>query len=166
MARTRSTTPITSDNPAILGPRWPADRLYRAAAECVRQRQRYAALVEAGAHDVEQQAALQIAKLCDEVLKEAISGYEGAPSNGTSKDADWYKKAILLWQASREYERRHGASDHRTRNLGSHSRDGLKKLAMEYDLEASALLALQHAVSAYRKLVPEAHIEATASRLP
>jgi hypothetical protein len=30
---------------------------------------------------------------------------------------------------------------------------------MEYDLEASALLALQHAVQAYRKAAPDAELE-------
>jgi hypothetical protein len=30
---------------------------------------------------------------------------------------------------------------------------------MEYDLEASALLALQHAITAYRKVVPDAELD-------
>ncbi|MGQ0648683.1 MAG: hypothetical protein ACT4P7_14075 [Gemmatimonadaceae bacterium] len=166
MARTKRPTPITSDNPAIAGPRAPADRLYRAAAECVRQRQRYSALVEAGALDEEQFAALEIASICDVALHQARASYAGSPTNGAYKDEEWHRKALLLWQASREYERRHSASDLRTRQLGTHTRDGLKKLAMEYDLEASALLALQHALSAYRKAVPEAHIETCASRMP
>jgi hypothetical protein len=162
MPRSKSTTPVTADNPAIVGPRAPADRLYRAAAECVRQRQRYAALVEAGALDEEQVAALKMACHCDDVLQEAIGAYERVPANSVPKDEEWYRKAVLLWQASREYQRRHSASDLRTRRLGTHTRDGLRKLAMEYDLEASALLALQHALSAYRKSVPEAHIDAAA----
>ena len=162
MARASRPTPITADNPAIVGPRAPADRLYRAAAECVRQRQRYAALVEAGALDEEQVAALKMACHCDEVLREAITAYEAAPANGGSRDEDWYRKGVLLWQASREYQRRHSANDVGTRRIGSHTPEGLGKLAMDFDLEASALLALQHALSAYRKSAPEAHIEATA----
>jgi hypothetical protein len=165
MPRSRNLTPNTSEVLAIAGPRAPADRLYRAAAECVRQRQRYAALVEAGATDDEQRSALKIASMCDDVLQDAIRSYESASSNGVEKGDAWYRKAILLWQASREYERRHSANDVRTRNLGTRPSGGLGDLAMEYDLEASALLALQHALSAYRKAVPEAHIEATASRL-
>lgn len=157
-------TPITSDNPVIAGPRASADRLYRAAAECVRQRQRYGALVEAGAAEDEQKAALRVASLCDELLQEAIDMYEKAPVSGTSKEEEWYRKAITLWQASRDYERRHSATDASTRRVGTASAADLKNLAMEYDLEASALLALQHTMSAYRKCSPDAHIE-PASRL-
>lgn len=164
MARPKR-TPITSDNPAIAGPRAPADRLYRAACECVRQRQRYAALVEAATLDEEQRSALKVASMADQVLQETIDAYEQGSSSGVSKEDTWYRKAIALWQASRDYERRHSATDHSTRNLGTHTPAGLKNLAMEYDLEASALLALQHALSAYRKETPEAHIEATSSRL-
>lgn len=158
-------TPITSDNPVISGPRAWADRLYRASCECVRQRQRYSALVEAGSMDEEQKSTLAVASQCDAVLHDAIGAFEGNPSTGPLKDEEWYKKAILLWQASREYERRHRTTEQGTKKLGSMSGDDLKSLTLEYDLEASALLALQHAVAAYRKSVPEAHIEATSSRL-
>ncbi len=113
----------------------------------------------------EQVAALKIASICDEVLVAAITGYEGSPTNGVARDEDWYRKSVMLWQASREYQRRHGNADHKSRRMTSHSPAQLKDLAMEYDLEASALLALQHAVAAYKKCVPEAHIEATSSRL-
>ncbi|MCC6318532.1 MAG: hypothetical protein IT361_12680 [Gemmatimonadaceae bacterium] len=157
-------TPITSDNPIIAGPRAVADRLYRAAAECVRQRQRYGALVEAGTAEEEQRAALKVASLCDTLLQETIEAYEKAPINGASKEEEWYRKAITLWQASRDYERRHTATDASTRRVGSASPAELKSLAMEYDLEASALLALQHALSAYRKQAGDAHID-VASRL-
>lgn len=163
MPRTKRSTPITADHPAIAGPRAPADRLYRATAECVRQRQRYSALVEAGASDEEQRAALKVASLCDTILTGNIAAFEAASANGLSKEEDWYRKAILVWQASREYERRHNATDVSTRKLGGP--EGLSNLALEYDLEASALLALQHALSSYRKTVPEAHIEATSTRL-
>jgi hypothetical protein len=165
MPRARNSTPVTSDNPVIAGPRAPADRLYRAATECVRQRQRYSALVEAGTAEDEQHSALQLASTCDTLLLAAIGAYETAPSVGIAKEEEWYRKAIMLWQASREYQRRHSGVDLKSRRISAHSADQLKDLAMEYDLEASALLALQHAVTAYRKCVPEAHIEATSSRL-
>lgn len=164
MSRTRKSTPVTSDNPVVLGPRGTADRLYRAASECVRQRQRYAALVEAGTVEEEQEAALQVASLCDAVLVAGIAAYEALPSSGV-REEEWYRKGMTLWQASRDYERRHSRADLKSRRLSSHSPEQLKQLAMEYDLEASALLALQHALTAYRKCVPEAHIEATSSRL-
>jgi hypothetical protein len=40
----------------------------------------------------------------------------------------------------------------------------LTSLGVEYELEASALLALQHAVEAYRKLRPEADLSPIAQR--
>ena len=165
MPRTRKPTPVTSDNPIIVGPRAPADRLYRAATECVRQRQRYAALVDSGTAEDEQDSALQLATTCDTLLLAAISAYEGAPSVGVAKEEEWYRKAVMLWQASREYQRRHSGVDLKSRRMSAHAPEQLKDLAMEYDLEASACLALQHAVAAYRKCVPEAHIEANSSRL-
>jgi hypothetical protein len=165
MTRSKSPTPVTADNPAISGPRAPADRLYRAASECVRQRERYAALVESAVTDAEQFAALEIAGICDKILLESIGMFEAVGASMPSKDEEWYKKAVLLWQASREYQRRHTQTDLNSRRWGSHTAEQLKQLTMEYDLEASALLALQHALSAYRKVVPEAHIEAMSSRL-
>lgn len=165
MTRSKSLTPVTAENLAISGPRAPADRLYRAAAESVRHRERYAALVDAGVTDAEQFTALEMAGICDKVLLEAIGMFEAVGASAPSKDEEWYKKAILLWQASREYQRRHAQTDFNSRRLGNHTAEQLKQLTLEYDLEASALLALQHAVSAYRKAVPEAHIEAMASRL-
>jgi uncharacterized protein YeaC (DUF1315 family) len=166
MPRTKKLTPVTLDNPVIAGPRAPADRLYRAACECVRQRQRYAALVENGTGEEEQIAALEIASICDAVLLASIGAYESTGTAGAVKEEEWYRKAVMLWQASREYQRRHAGADLKSRTLTSHSPEQLKQLTMEYDLEASALLALQHALTAYRKCVPEAHIEATSSRLP
>jgi hypothetical protein len=121
--------------------------------------------VESATSEEEQIAALEVASMCDEVLLVAIAGYEGTPAGAVAKEEEWYRKAVLLWQASREYQRRHSGVDLRSRRLTAHAPAQLKELAMEYDLEASALLALQHAVVAYRKCVPEAHIEATATRL-
>ena len=47
--------------------------MFRAAMECMRQRERYARLVASGAHDLEQLAALRVAGLCDEILDEAVA---------------------------------------------------------------------------------------------
>lgn len=159
MPRTRLSTPVTGDNPAISGPRAPADRLFRSASECVRHRERYAALVAAGVSEEEQKEALSIACLCDEILVRTIKAYEAQPTNGAAKDEEWYRRAIALWHASREYQRRHGECDRKTRKISSQSPAELGELALEYDLEASALLALQHAVAAYRKVVPDAQVE-------
>ena len=44
-----------------------ADRLFRASAECIRQRERFARLVDVGTHDAEQQAAERMLSLLEAV---------------------------------------------------------------------------------------------------
>jgi hypothetical protein len=163
MPKSKRTAPITGDNPAVMTPRAVADRLYRAANECIRQRQRYSSLVAGATTEEEQSAALAVARLCDEVLMKAIVDYEKSGAGSQHKEEDWYRKATALWAAARDYERRHSECDDKSRKLSSHSREHLGQLAAAYDLEASALLALQHAVSSYRKAVPDAHLQSQPS---
>jgi hypothetical protein len=150
---------VTGDNPVVHSPRGEADRLFRAAAECIRQRQRYAALVDAGAHDEEQRAALRVACLCDEVLLRNIESYQKLATSPAHRDEEWYRKSTGLWAAAREYERRHTDCDVFSKNMTNPRRAKLAQLTTDYDLEASALLALQHAVQAYRKVVPDASLD-------
>lgn len=157
----KSTRPaaITGDFTAIATPRTQADRLFRAAQECVRQRQRYARLVDRTAEEEEQQGALRIACICDEVLAASAQSYETIASSASAhREEDWWHKANSLWHAAREYSRRHQGCDQDSQQFNTHSPAKLGELAMEYDLEASALLALQHAVIAYRKVVPDAEL--------
>jgi hypothetical protein len=137
-----------------------ADALYRAAAECCRQHQRYARLVEKGVPMVEQKAALEMAYMNDDLLATAMQGYEkvtaGAPARPND---DWWHRGNMLWHASREYIRRHADCDLLQR---AHSKsqgptkDGLGEMTMEFDLEASALLALKMALDSYRVVRPQA----------
>ena len=137
-----------------------ADRLFRASAECIRQRERFARLVEVGTHDAEQQAALRVACLCDELLFESARAYEQTvTAEASHRDEDWCQKANALWHACREYKRRHRNCDESSKQLGSHKLHKLKELALEYDLEASALLALKLATAAYAKACPEAQLD-------
>lgn len=137
-----------------------ADRLYRSAAECIRQRERYARLVESGASEVEQQAALRIACLCDEILVETANTYEGvANREAPPRGEEWAHRANALWHACREYQRRHRDCDERSRRLTAHKPQHFQELAVEYDLEASALLALKMAVASYRKSCPDCELE-------
>lgn len=160
MPKSKRAAAITGDNAAIETPRTQADRMFRAALECVRQRQRYARLVDHGAHEDEQQGAVRVACICDEVLVSSARSYETvAASASAHRDEEWWHKANSLWHAVREYNRRHQGCDQDSRRFTNHSPARLGELAMEYDLEASALLALQHAVSAYRKVVPDAELE-------
>ena len=84
--------------------------MYRAAQECVRQRQRYARLVERAAEEEEQVGALRIACICDEVLASSAASYERiAATASTHREEDWWHKANTLWHAAREYSRRQSA---------------------------------------------------------
>jgi hypothetical protein len=69
---TRNGTGQTRQEPAP-SVRDSANRLYRTALECVRQRERYSRLVEAGAHEFEQQAALRVACLCVDVRRRLVA---------------------------------------------------------------------------------------------
>ena len=141
-------------------PRGRADRLFRNASECVRQRERYARLVAVGAHDDEQGTALRVACLCDEILLQSVKDYEKAASaTPGSKGDEWVHKANALWHASREYERRHHDCDQRSRQFGAnHTPAKFSELTMQYDLEASALLALRLAVASYSSCCPDAEL--------
>ncbi len=138
-----------------------ADRLFRDATECVRQRERYARLVDVGAQDAEQAAALRVACLCDEVLLGSVKNYETAASGVSSRSQlEWVQRANALWHASREYQRRHQECDQRSRQLGAnHSASHLGELALQYDLEASALLALRMALVSYQNCCPDAELK-------
>jgi hypothetical protein len=107
--------------------------------------------------EAEQQAALRLAIASDEQLKEAADAYENScmKVNGERQD-EWWRKANNLWHACREYARRHSLSDSASGEFRAHDVTKLASLGVEYELEASALLALQHAVDAYRKIRPEA----------
>jgi hypothetical protein len=95
--------------------------------------------------------------MCDGSLAELAEEYQSAAAHvQLAKDLEWWHKANALWHASREYARRHAGCDSLSKRLSSkHSPDQLATMQMEYELEASALLALRHAADAYRKTRPE-----------
>src|SRR5690348_5700937 len=142
-----------------------ADILFRSAAECCRQHRRYGRLIEMETDESEQRAALRLVAASDEQLAEAMEAYESScmKVNGERKD-DWWHKANNLWHACREYARRHSLSDRASGEFRAHDVSKLQALGVEYELEASALLAMQHAVDAYRKLRPEADWNSSTTR--
>ena len=72
------------------------------------------------------------------------------------REEPWWHKANSLWHASREYAQHRAACDALSRTLSAkHSPDRLREMQFEYELAASALLALRHAAEAYRKTRPE-----------
>lgn len=161
-ARSASPAATSGSHPTICDK---ADILFRSAAECCRQHRRYGRLVEMGTDETEQRSALLIVAASDEHLAEAAVAYESScmTVNGERGD-EWWHKANNLWHAAREYARRHSLSDRASGEFRAHDVTKLAALGVEYELEASALLALQQAVEAYRKLRPEADWNSTASR--
>jgi hypothetical protein len=130
-----------------------ADALFRSAIEACRQHERVARCSDRGCADEE---LTEMAELCDlghRHLAARTAAWETAAAGGRGKsdDAFWHA-ANALWHASREYERRHHSCDAMSHKVTRRATDALGALTMEYELEASALLALSHAVSGYRKV--------------
>ncbi|MEP6691241.1 MAG: hypothetical protein ABJD07_08785 [Gemmatimonadaceae bacterium] len=138
-----------------------ADSLFRAAAECCRQHARYSRLVEHDVCDAEEDAACELVTLSDTLLHRMVNDYVAgaASANGHGDDA-WWHKANMLLQASREYVRHARRCDDEGRRMGTHTAARLGELALEYELAASAIMALRHAVDDYRRVRPEADLTA------
>ena len=134
-----------------------ADALYRAAIECCRQHDRSAKLFGSSEPDLEHKHADALCAMCDGSLAELAVEYEqAAASVHPTDDETWWHKANGLWHASREYARRHAGCEELAKRISNkRSSDQLGTMQMEYELEASALLALRHAADAYRKTRPE-----------
>jgi hypothetical protein len=130
-----------------------ADAVHRAALEVCRQHDRYGKVM-GGAVPAEERCADQLCRAADSGLALLLQGYERAVGrrDGEITD-DWYRAATPLWMAAREYLRRRSGSDELTRSIDRHSPDELEALHTEFELEASALLALQQACGAYDKAV-------------
>jgi hypothetical protein len=135
-----------------------ADGLCRCALECCRQRERLAHLGQLGAIPAERRAGQTLVTLCDDALADLVEAYERAADRAhpSRDDACWHA-ANGLWLASREFARRTRTSARAGRSMGDQGeRARLTELALDYDLEASALLLLKQAAEAYRKVRPQA----------
>jgi hypothetical protein len=158
-----SRRPAAVDDAAPVDPvaslRARADALYRAAVECCRQHDRSAKLFGSSDPDpeLEHKHADAICAMCDGSLAELSQAYESAAAHvQLGKDVEWWHKANALWHSSREYQRRHAGCDALSKRIATrHSPEQLATMQMEYELEASSLLALRHAAEAYRKTRPE-----------
>jgi hypothetical protein len=135
-----------------------ADALYRAALECCRQHDRSARLSSSPEDpELEHKHLDAMCRMCDGSLSEMSGAYKRAADELMSArdEARWHK-ANGLWPASREYARRHAGCDTLSRQVASnHDAAKLVSMQMEYELEASSLLALRHAAEAYRKTRPD-----------
>lgn len=130
-----------------------ADALFRSAIEACRQHERVARCSGRGCSDDERKEMAELCDLGHRHLAARTKAWETAAGGGQGKIGDeFWHAANTLWHASREYARRHRSCDAMTTNAARRSADALGTLTMEYELEASALLALRHAVAGYRKL--------------
>jgi hypothetical protein len=94
--------------------------------------------------------------VCDEILDEAVAAYERLAGQTSHGDDEWRRQANALWHACREYRRRPSSN---ALSVSSGKSGSLQKLAMEYDLEASALLALKLALGGFRQICPDCELE-------
>lgn len=135
-----------------------ADALFRAAVECCHQHDRVSRVSAKSSIEEEFQAAQRACESCDETLRELSEAYEKASASvhPTGPDEGWWRRANGMWLASREYLRRRGGCDASSKELKEHGPDRLNELQTEYELEASALLALRQAADAYRQDRPNA----------
>jgi hypothetical protein len=138
------------------GPLYCCDALARTASETCRQHERLARLNAWSVAASELGAAQAMVDTIDLALAECVRDFEKTCATGTiSDDADVRQAANAMWLAAREYLRRHGIAEKATRQLSHHDAETLGDLQLEYELEASALLGLKHAMSTYQKLRPD-----------
>jgi len=130
-----------------------ADALFRSAIEACRQHERVARCSGRGCSEGELKEMAELYVLGHRHLAARTAAWEKAAGDGQGKceDAFWHA-TNALWHASREYARRHHSCDAMTTTVSRRATDALGALTLEYELEASALLALRHAVAGYRKL--------------
>jgi hypothetical protein len=136
-----------------------ADAMLRAALECYHQHDRYTRLVERPALEAEHRALDEMCSVVSSVLGQMAESYcQAAKDLRPALDADeqWWHRANALWHASREFGRRRTGGARSARRTVKHDPGALADLVVDYDLEASALLALRQAAEAYRKVRPEA----------
>lgn len=129
-----------------------ADALFRAAVECCHQHDRISRVSAKSEIEEEVKDAQRACEVCDETLRDRSEAYEQASADvhPTGPDESWWRRANALWLASKDYLRRQHGADASSKQLKDHGPDRLNELQTEYELEASALLALRHAAEAYR----------------
>jgi len=133
-----------------------ADALARTAHETCRQHERLSRLNGLGVLHAELVSAHALVDTCDLALAECVATYEKrCGKTPVSDDADVHAKANALWLAARDYLRRHWSAEKASAQLKQHDVEKLTDLQMEYELMASALLALKQATGTYLTLRPD-----------
>ena len=149
--------PDTAPLEPILAVRARADALDRAAVECCRQHDRTARLHRDSEPELEHRHADALCAVCDDSLRDMAEAYAEAAGNvHPDGDLAWWHKANGLWHAAREYSRRHAGCETMSHKLSSkHKPEQLAAMQMEYELLASAMLAMRQAADAYCRTRPE-----------
>jgi hypothetical protein len=144
----------TVDAPSLL---CAADNVFRSAVECCRQQARIGRVLDLKCGDEELEAVIEVSVLCVRILNESCERYWalGSGSRDGLDEPTWHA-ANTLWHASREYARRHHACNVKSAKMSRHSATQLGELAIEYELKASAVLALRYATEQYQKIRPTA----------
>ncbi len=134
-----------------------ADNMLRSASECCRQQARIGRVLDLQCGEEELEAVIEVSVLCVRILAESCERYSavGSGSRDGLDEATWHA-ANTLWHASREYARRHNSCNVKSAQMSRHSANHLGELAVEYELKASAVLALRYAVEQYQKIRPSA----------
>ncbi len=140
-----------------------ADALYRTACECCRLHARYARLMESGALQGEQDAACQAAEHGDDTLEQMMLAYQAHVSeHGSPGDSAWWHRANMLLHAAREYTRHRHRCDQSTTQIRRRSSETFAELTLEFELAASAMMALRQALDAYQQVRPDADLTSAA----
>jgi len=135
-----------------------ADGLFRVARECIRQQDRCAHLGALSCGQTEKRLAQSAARHSIDALATMLETYEKSSSSLKVEGADeaWWRKANAIWMASREFARRHSGTDAASKDLSAPDAGRFGELALDFELEASALLALRQAAEAYSQVRPQA----------
>ena len=158
MSPSRAAAPLLLDDPtaAEQGPLYCGDALARTASETCRQHERIARLHALTVAKSELGAAQAMVETIDLALADCVRDFEKACAvTPVSDDATIRQAANAMWLAAREYLRRHSIAEKASRQLTQHDAEKFGDLQLEYELEASALLGLKHAMSTYQKLRPD-----------
>ena len=155
MPRTRQQPELEDDAPAPGDPVLEAaSALHRWAIEACHQHDRYARLSAQTSEPAELRAAVTLVRQVDATLCDMVKRYEKAAASSRPADDDgWWHRANELWLASREYVRRHQGCDRAERAVtnGKHGSERFGELQLNYELEASALLAMRHSAEAFQR---------------
>lgn len=156
-ARSGAAAKLADEPATVESPLSVADALGRTSAETCRQHERLARLNDLDVSRSELAAAHAMVDTIDLALAECVRDFEKCcAKHPEPDDSEVRQKANAMWMAARDYLRRHSIAEKASRQLTQHSAEKFSVLKFEFELEASAMLSLRQATTAYLKLRPDA----------